>query len=254
MYFFRRLIAAVGLMAASFATPAAASTIFLEEAHYAPPALFGGINYTPLGLSFGGEAGRFSFNGRDTVTGESFSALSYCLDFTRTLTGGNFQLGAISGFVSNSVKQQQLAALLGNTNPLFAQTSDLTLQSRLAASVALGVWEIVFESGTSGYSVTNGDFSTFGDFVDIQAQADSYLQAVLNGPIGNPAKLGALVAFDNQSQVFLIGGGGAGGVPEPETWAMMIIGFAFVGGAARRPRRLAAAGLARRLHSSCLVP
>lgn len=241
MYFFRQMMALAALVAASFASPASASTIFLEEAHYAPPALFGGINYTPLGLSFGGEAGRFAFNGRDIATGDSFSVLSYCLDFTRTLTGGNFQLGPISAFVGNSTKQQQLAALLGSTNPLFAQTSDLTLQSRLAASVALGVWEIVFEAGTSGYSVTNGDFSTFGDFIDIQAQADSYLAAVLNGPLGNPAKLGALVAFDNQSQVFLIGGGGAGGVPEPETWAMMIIGFAFVGAAARRRRKVAVA-------------
>jgi PEP-CTERM motif len=237
MRIFKRLLVAIGLATACVAAPASATTIFLEEAHYDPPALFGGISYTPLNLRFGGEAGRFSFNGRNVQTNDPFSVLSYCLDFTRTLTGGNFELGAISSFLSNTTKQQQLAALLRNTNPLFATTNDISLQSRIAASVALSVWEIVFEAGVGGYSVTNGDFSTFGDFVDIQAQADSYLAAVLNGPIGNVNDIGALVAFDNQSQVFLLGGGAGGGVPEPATWAMMIMGFGMIGAALRRRRQ-----------------
>jgi PEP-CTERM motif len=237
MRIFKRLIAAIGLATACIAAPASATTIFLEEAHYAPPALFGGISYTPLGLSFGGEAGRFSFNGRNVQTNDPFSILSYCLDFTRTLTGGNFTLGPISAFVSNPTKQAQLAALLRNTNPLFATTTDINQQSRIAASVGLAVWEIVYEAGVGGYSVANGDFSTFGDFVDIQAQADSYLAAVLSGPLGNINTLGALIAFDNQSQVFLLGGGVGGGVPEPATWAMMIIGFGMIGAALRRRRQ-----------------
>jgi hypothetical protein len=237
MRIFKRLMVAIGLASACITVPASATTIFLDEAHYAPPALFGGISYTPLGLSFGGEAGRFAFTGHNTQTNDPFSVLSYCLDFTRTLTGGNFALSPISSFVSNTTKQAQLAALLRNTNPLFAATTDVSLQSRIAASVALSVWEIVFEAGTSGYSVTNGDFSTFGDFVDIQTQADSYLAAVLSGPLGNISNLGALVAFDNQSQVFLIGGGAGGGVPVPATWAMMIVGFGLIGAALRRRRR-----------------
>lgn len=236
MRIFKRFMVAIGLASASIAAPASATTIFLDEAHYAPPALFGGINYTPLGLSFGGEAGRFSFTGRNVQTNDPFAVLSYCLDFTRTLTGGNFELGAISSFLSNTTKQRQLAALLRNTNPLFAATNDISLQSRIAASVALSVWEIVFEAGVGGYSVTNGDFSTFGDFVDIQVQADSYLAAVLSGPLGNANSLGALVSFSNQSQVFLIGGGAGGGVPEPATWAMMIFGFGMIGAALRRQR------------------
>lgn len=241
MRIFKRFLAACGLALAAAATPASATTIFLEEAHYAPPALFGGISYTPLGLSFGGEAGRFAFNARNVATGDPFSVLSYCLDFTRTLTGGNFEISPISSFVSNVTKQQQLAALLRNTDPLFAQTGDITQQSRIAASVALGVWEIVFEAGTSDYTVAAGDFSTFGDFVDIQAQADSYLAAVLSGPLGNPNSIGSLVAFDNQSQVYLLGGGAGAGVPEPASWAMMILGFGLIGGAARRGKRAVAA-------------
>jgi hypothetical protein len=69
MRIFKRFLAAIGLATACVAAPASATTIFLEEAHYAPPALFGGINYTPLGLSFGGEAGRFAFNARNVMTG-----------------------------------------------------------------------------------------------------------------------------------------------------------------------------------------
>jgi hypothetical protein len=236
MRIFKRLIAAIGLATAAISAPASATTIFLESSSYSPPALFGGITYTPIGFSQGGEAGRFSFSGRNIQSNDPFAVLSYCLDFTRTLTGGNFELSPISSFVSNPIKQAQLAALLRNTNPLFAATTDINLQSRIAASVALGVWEIVYEAGVGGYSVTNGDFSTFGDFVDIQGQADSYLAAVLSGPLGNINDLGALVAFDNQSQVFLLGGGAGGGVPEPATWAMMIIGFGMIGAALRRRR------------------
>lgn len=229
---FKRFIAAIGLAIAWVTTPASAATVFLESASYSPPAIFGGITYAPIGFSQGGEAGRFSFSGRNIQTNDPFAVLSYCLDFTRTLTGGNFMLGPISSFVSNITKQQQLAALLRNTTPLFATTTDIGMQSRIAASVALGVWEIVYESGTTGYSVASGDFSTFGDFVAIQAQADSYLAAVLNGPLGNASDLGALVAFDNQSQVFLLGGG----VPEPASWAMMILGFGLIGAALRQQK------------------
>lgn len=236
MRMFKRLMAVIGLATACVAAPASAATVFLESASYTPPAIFGGITYTPIGFSQGGEAGRFSFVGRTLETNDPFSVLSYCLDFTRTLTGGNFTLGPISSFMSNITKQQQLAALLRNTTPLFAATTDITAQSRIAASVALGVWEIVYENGITGYSVANGDFSTFGDFVAIQAQADSYLAAVLNGPLGDARDLGALVAFDNQSQVFLVGGGAGGGVPEPATWAMMILGFALIGGALRQQK------------------
>ena len=239
MRIFQKLIIAVGLATACVAAPASATTIFLEDAHYAPPAIFGGINYVPLGLSFGGEAGRFSFNGRNVATGDPFSVLSYCLDFTRTLTGGNFTLSPISSFVSNITKQQQLAALLRNTTPLFALTTDVAEQSRIGAAVALSVWEIVFEAGTSGYTVASGDFNIFGDFVAIQSRADSYLSAVLSGPLGDPNTLGALVALDNQSQVFLVGGGAGGGVPEPATWVMMMIGFGFCGAALRGRRRTA---------------
>jgi hypothetical protein len=34
--------------------------------------------------------------------------------------------------------------------------------------------------------------------------------------------------------------GGAGAVPEPTTWAMMLIGFGFVGGTMRAARRRSA--------------
>jgi hypothetical protein len=59
---------------------------------------------------------------------------------------------------------------------------------------------------------------------------------VLSGPLGNINSLGSLVAFDNQSQVFLLGNAAGGGVPEPATWAMMILGFGMIGAALRRRR------------------
>jgi hypothetical protein len=92
---FKRLIAAIGLATAAISAPASATTIFLESSSYSPPALFGGISFTPTGFSQGGEAGRFSFSGRNIQTNDPFAVLSYCLDFTRTLTGGNFELSPI---------------------------------------------------------------------------------------------------------------------------------------------------------------
>jgi hypothetical protein len=56
---------------------------------------------------------------------------------------------------------------------------------------------------------------------------------------GNTSALGFAglpngVSFTSQSGVFLTGLTGPGGVPEPATWAMMIMGFGLVGSAMRR--------------------
>ena len=235
MRIFKRLIAVIGLATAAVSAPASATTIFLESARYAH-LRFLVVSLTHH-LAFPKAVKRGAFHSL-AATSKPMTLLGSC--HTAWISRAHslvviLPLGPISSFVSNATKQRQLAALLRNTNPLFAATTDVNAQSRIAASVALGVWEIVYEAGVSGYSVTNGDFSTFGDFVDIQAQTDSYLAAVLNGPLGNIDDLGALVAFDNQSQVFLLGGGG-GGIPEPATWAMMIFGFGMIGAALRRQR------------------
>ena len=47
------------------------------------------------------------------------------------------------------------------------------------------------------------------------------------------------VSFTSDSGAFLKGVGPVGGVPEPATWAMAVLGFGVVGVAARRKRRMA---------------
>jgi hypothetical protein len=62
------------------------------------------------------------------------------------------------------------------------------------------------------------------------------------GALGFVGALPDGLTIGSASGVFLsaAGGGGAGGVPEPATWAMLIAGFGLVGAAARRRRRAVA--------------
>ena len=230
----KNLLSAIGLVTGVAASaPASATTIYLDDAHYVPTAGFGGISYAPLSLSFGGEAGRYSFTGRDTVTNATFSVLSYCLDFTKTLHGGEFLLAPISTFFQDATKQNQLASLLKATNALFLATSDLNEQQQIGTATAISVWEIVYEAGNTNYSVSTGDFQTFGDFNSVSARANSYLSSAVADLANNSNNLRTLFALDNQSQVFLVTG-----VPEPTNWAMMIFGFGIVGAAMRRRKVL----------------
>jgi PEP-CTERM motif len=84
------------------------------------------------------------------------------------------------------------------------------------------------------YSSVSLDPTDENRFYVINQFADFFNNAAGGNPGGTGfARFGTFVGIIGINQG---GGGGGGAVPEPATWAMMIMGFGFVGGAMRRRR------------------
>lgn len=239
------LLSIAGVAALAAAAPASANVEVINY-QYAPQSIYGGISVASLGFMEGGPTGRFSVDARDTVSGALSSFQTFCIDVTKGFfTYREYAVTGAAAAVPDATKRSQLAALLINGNPLIDSAGTVAESEEIAAAIGLAVWEIVYETGVTGYDVTTNNFSVYGDFLqsvsgrNVDGRANGYLANVLNGVWeGNPARLGALVAVngDTQNQIFLTGAG----VPEPSTWLQMLAGFAFIGSALRRRKRKAA--------------
>jgi hypothetical protein len=98
-------------------------------------------------------------------------------------------------------------------------------------------------AGTVNDATTSGGVISFAsDFLTFQAGDQSYSFSLtsivdpLNASTGQSLDSFGAVATGS-FEAALSGGGGQGGVPEPATWAMLIVGFAGVGFAVRRKAR-----------------
>ncbi|OAN66140.1 PEPxxWA-CTERM sorting domain-containing protein [Sphingomonas sp. TDK1] len=176
--------------------------------------------------------GRFLLSG--TEGGKAVSFLSYCIDPFKPVGEGAYERAGIGSVLGDPTRQQQMLTLLTHSDLLLAAETDLSGKQTISAATQLAVWEILTESGK--YDTTAGDFYTYGgNSNDARSLANSYLTQVTSGgwaPIAGQ-QLQVLYSPTQQSQVFLTA------VPEPASWAMMIGGFAFVGGMLRRRRSMA---------------
>lgn len=226
---------------AVLAAPAvAADTINVTRYDWVPGLVLGDIHYQPgapgtnYPLIKGGVGiGQFQLDG--TRGGQATSLFTFCIDIFDDIDVGTYQFVSLSSLVSDAGKRDQLAKLLGYTAPLLNGASGADAIN-ISAATQLAIWEILNESSGS-YSLAGGDFFVTGDTLaaDQQAALDTtralgqgYLDFVTSGQSGPRARLGALYAPQLQAQVFV------GGVPEPATWAVMILGFGAVGAAVRR--------------------
>lgn len=228
----------VGLLSALCATPAHA-TLQLTGSVYDPGSRSGGISVQSLNFSQRGSAGRFRIEAFDTVTFARSTFYSFCIDVTTALSLSTFSVSnSIPGFTDPD-KLAQLAAILFNSDAALGAAQTQDEKDAVGAALQLAVWEILYEADLSSYSIANGNFSVFGDFETDIGLANRYLANVETGAwTGNAASLRALVSDTgtSQNQVFQ-----TAPVPEPSTWALMILGFGAIGSALRR--RNARAGL-----------
>jgi PEP-CTERM motif/Thioester domain len=228
----KRFLPLVGLLAAIGATPANA-TLELTGYSYDPGSKFGGISVESLGHRQGGSAGRFLLYARDSVTFASSTLYAFCIDVTTDLFTYSPYTDSttIPGF-SDPDKRAQLAAILFNSGATL--DAALTQDDKDAASAALqlAVWEVMYETGLSGYTVASGNFSVYYDFDPYIGLADSYLANVESGLwTGNASTLRALVSDTGTSQNLVYQ---TAPVPEPAAWALMLLGFGAIGSALRR--------------------
>jgi hypothetical protein len=224
-------VIAAALFAA--ATPAQAA-VQIITAPYTPTEKYGGIKVNAIGFQQGGTAGRFKMTVQDLATLQEKSFFSFCVDVAVGVQGFvAYNDVAAALMFADPTKRAHLAALLANGNPLIDGAATDAEAQEIAAALALAVWEVVYDHYDSFYDVTAGNFSVYGDFDPLAARANGYLGNVLAGDWTGDANrlrgLQAVVAGSTQNQIYM-----GGAVPEPDVWAMLILGFFAIGSALRR--------------------
>jgi hypothetical protein len=211
----------------------------------------GGIRVVSLGVAAYGPTGRFDVSGSYVTSMSLFITQSFCFDVTKgfpdSAPDNRFEVMSLSAFSSDTIKQNQVAALLINTQRLIDGAPNTNERDFAAVATGLAIWEILYETGTTGYSVSgiwgndgDGNFFTYGDFVPYQASANAYLSKVESGEWkGETSRIRTLVSVtgNGQNQLFIAA------VPEPATWAMMVFGFGLIGSVMRRSKTKASFGI-----------
>lgn len=238
---FRNVLAAAAIAAA---IPSAASaSVTITSIAGSPGFATGKVIYTPGGI--GGSAsrtsqdlniGRMRLSGVDNTTLAAVSFDTYCIDIFHYIQNGSFDLQAFS--MADPLKENQIKRLLSATAGFIDAAAGAASKRDVSAAIQMAVWEIVNESGTSGYSLSGGLFQ-IGTTGSVVPSARSIAQGYLNNLDSYTATgshsyrmLAAVNPVSNQRQIFLA----AAGVPEPSVWGLLILGFGTIGGAMRRRR------------------
>jgi hypothetical protein len=222
---FRKAAFAAALLA-GLPTAAQADTYQITGYGFDPAALTGTIQYLPTNLNLNVQIGRVKLIGTEVPANTPVDFLTFCVDIFNTLKPATFVDAPAATLIPDMAKQNHLMALMARANPLIATASN---KSEAAAAMQLAVWEVVNETGPA-YGFGTGSFrSSGGNSAGARTLAATWLNNLATNAWAAPANgnLKLLYARDSQSQIITA-------VPEPATWAMMIGGFAMVGGAMRR--------------------
>jgi hypothetical protein len=246
----KKLLIAAATLAALPADNASATTVVINNWSVGAN-LIGGVKTatTTHGAVY---INQFRYTGINTTANTVFDELTNCVDLDHYTATGSYTLESITKRITDLTKIRQLINFVGNTTGIVAGATGQQ-KNVDAAAMQLGIWEILYEGANANYNVTSGSFKSnyagfvsATDFAAAQARANQWLGNVTSGTwTATPGKtLGLLYSPTAQSQVYLRDLeqgeksflGGAGAVPEPSQWALLISGFAFAGFAARRRR------------------
>jgi uncharacterized protein YycO len=201
-----------------------------------------------------GPTDRFDLSGNYVASNALFATQSFCFDVIKVLfdtaPDNRFEIMSLSAFSSNVARQNQVAALLIKTQALIDGAATVNDQDRAAVATGMAIWEILYEAGTTGCSVSDiwgdngdGNFFIYGDFVPYQATANQYLAKVESGVwTGDTVRIRTLVSVTGnaQNQLFIAA------IPEPASWAIMVPGFGSIGSFMRRDKTRSPLGISNR--------
>lgn len=256
-----RKVLLLAAFAAAVAFPAGAQASIKITGVSIKNGLNGTLHYTASPtLNQAAGVGLISLVGQDMANGNaavSFDA--YCIDIFDKVKPGTFDVESFTGF--SAAKMASLGTLLTHTAGFVSGATTAAQKNTIAAAIQMAVWELAFEnSGTFkvGSGTGQGSFYmtgkgsgassvSYGGSNSAIALSQSYINNVTNGSwAADPAfTLKMLVPQEtatskNQTQVFLINTPVpelTAAVPEPSTWALLIVGFGMVGGAMRKKPR-----------------
>lgn len=191
---------------------------------------------------------------RIRYTGETGTPVRFSFDFDGVITAAQETLGGAAASGSRYIGIQAHFAVFdaaaGATYNNWTQFDPKGSEALLGNDVLLtfnlddpAFTEFVFNSDLGGWVdlVSGNSYDVFAAFNLIMVPGDDVGPITMNflntGTIGIDAPAGA--SFTSQSGVFLGFGQTPGvtpGVPEPGSWALLIIGFGTIGAMARRQR------------------
>lgn len=253
------LATAAALLASATVSTAAQASVNITGVSGDPGFRSGVINYSGAGgalpnnqASVAVNVGRLNLTGSDIDTKAPVSFLTYCIDIFDYVRTGLFD---IANFSFDPAKEDNLKILMTNTAGAIGAVDSAALtaaqkaeqKKNVSAAIQMAVWEVAFETVGNSYSTTTGDFwmngggltNLNGGISSAQTLAQGFLDNINSNAwsqVDPNWTLKMLVPQDganNQTQAFLV----STPVPEPSTWAMLILGFGLVGGALRGQRR-----------------
>ena len=166
-----------------------------------------------------------------TINGKLVNATAFCIELTQNSSSGDFEIVSLSSYLNDSARSNNIAKLLSTFGNSGNKTTDVALQ--------LAVWELRYDNGNS---VKTGYFEVedrLGDYTTYTNAANSQLASL--GTINSNLQFWVAKAGDKQDLLFVTQ---TPAVPEPATWAMMIIGFAAIGRSMRARRNSTAVSFA----------
>jgi PEP-CTERM motif len=162
-----------------------------------------------------------------TLDGSAVSLFAYCVDILNYSGPGTFDVVSLFDYLGgDTTKYNQIASLIATAGGPANRYSDAAAQA--------AIWELMYEN--SSYNVGSGNFrlDNVNNDPTLVADANSLLvQAVGNaGQTGSGLQLFVAKNDDKQDMLFWK----TAAVPEPATWAMMLLGFGGIGFQMRRRR------------------
>ena len=151
-------------------------------------------------------------------------------DGVPTIDGGHYLSFGHNGSVGGAISQSFLttAGATYNLSYLVGQQQGEDVGQILRATIDLGASSWSVDNAISGLGFTSGlglSFVGDGGMATL-----TFMDATASGGGGN-----ANIMLDN-AFISVSGGGGPAAVPEPQIWAMMIVGFGIAGTSLRRRR------------------